>query len=346
VTLRRRGFTLIELLVVIAIIGILAAMLFPVFARARESARKIQCLSNVKNIALAIQMYLTDYDKFMPLGNMDPGAAAYFHSLPRGSSYSYPDSICNHIRQANPYAREPVILDEYIKNREVWSCPSAKLLVTATGIVPVGRAGLWYNNFIDYGYGVWHDDYMCPPCELCWPSGWGGQVTDSFKQGRADDANDGSSDSGAFVMGVSINDNMHWQNPTGINDVAKYVVCGDSGGSTLWGARFLAFPDVCIGAAPCGLPDCPEACTADWANCPDSRNCGLDTDSKVQFYKDQTFRKRFARHMGGSNVGFADGHAKWFTAETIIFQNCPWPNSVFEGLPTGCCWYPLPEPCQ
>ena len=55
---KRKGFTLIELLVVIAIIGILAAMVFPVFARARESARKAVCLSNVKNIALAFQMYL------------------------------------------------------------------------------------------------------------------------------------------------------------------------------------------------------------------------------------------------------------------------------------------------
>ena len=65
-TRRRNGFTLIELLVVIAIIGILAAMLFPVFARSGESARKIQCLSNVKNIALAMQMYLADYDKTPP----------------------------------------------------------------------------------------------------------------------------------------------------------------------------------------------------------------------------------------------------------------------------------------
>ena len=56
----RKGFTLIELLVVIAIIGILASMVFPVFARARESARKAVCLSNVKNIALAVQMYLAD----------------------------------------------------------------------------------------------------------------------------------------------------------------------------------------------------------------------------------------------------------------------------------------------
>jgi prepilin-type N-terminal cleavage/methylation domain-containing protein len=64
---RRHGFTLIELLVVIAIIGILAAMLFPVFARARESARKIQCLSNVKNIAMAVQMYIADYQQSPPV---------------------------------------------------------------------------------------------------------------------------------------------------------------------------------------------------------------------------------------------------------------------------------------
>ena len=63
---RRKGFTLIELLVVIAIIGILAAMVFPVFARARESARKVVCLSNVKNLALAMQMYLNDNNDTFP----------------------------------------------------------------------------------------------------------------------------------------------------------------------------------------------------------------------------------------------------------------------------------------
>jgi prepilin-type N-terminal cleavage/methylation domain-containing protein len=66
VSLRRKGFTLIELLVVIAIIGILAAMVSPVFARARESARKAVCLSNVKNIALAIQMYIGDHNDTLP----------------------------------------------------------------------------------------------------------------------------------------------------------------------------------------------------------------------------------------------------------------------------------------
>ncbi len=63
----RRGFTLIELLVVIAIIAILAAILFPVFARAREKARQTSCLSNVKQLGLGIMMYVQDYDERMPV---------------------------------------------------------------------------------------------------------------------------------------------------------------------------------------------------------------------------------------------------------------------------------------
>ena len=62
----RNGFTLIELLVVIAIIAILAAILFPVFAQAREKARQTQCLSNLRQIGTSIIMYATDYDGCFP----------------------------------------------------------------------------------------------------------------------------------------------------------------------------------------------------------------------------------------------------------------------------------------
>ena len=62
----KRAFTLIELLVVIAIIAILAAILFPVFAQAREKARSISCLSNQKQIGLAVLQYVQDYDEIFP----------------------------------------------------------------------------------------------------------------------------------------------------------------------------------------------------------------------------------------------------------------------------------------
>ncbi|MCS7190021.1 MAG: DUF1559 domain-containing protein, partial [Fimbriimonadales bacterium] len=65
--MNRKGFTLIELLVVIAIIAILAAILFPVFAQARESARQTQCTNNQKQIATSVMMYVQDYDETFPM---------------------------------------------------------------------------------------------------------------------------------------------------------------------------------------------------------------------------------------------------------------------------------------
>src|ERR1051326_5958910 len=66
-----KAFTLIELLVVIAIIAILAAILFPVFAQAREKARQTSCLSNEKQLGLAVMQYLQDYDELLPTGTAE-----------------------------------------------------------------------------------------------------------------------------------------------------------------------------------------------------------------------------------------------------------------------------------
>ena len=116
---RKRGFTLIELLVVIAIIGILAAMLFPVFARAREAARRAVCLNNIKQMSLGMLMYLNDYDEMFPSRVTDDPTAT---------------GTASKAEWANPWQRWFIKVDPYIKNRSVYACPSAKLVEIARGV--------------------------------------------------------------------------------------------------------------------------------------------------------------------------------------------------------------------
>src|ERR1700732_1625349 len=90
---RRNAFTLIELLVVIAIIAILAAILFPVFARAREKARQTSCLSNMKQLAMGVLMYRQDYEGLGPpcqVSGFPAGAPDLAHKFTwRGMIYPY-----------------------------------------------------------------------------------------------------------------------------------------------------------------------------------------------------------------------------------------------------------------
>jgi prepilin-type N-terminal cleavage/methylation domain-containing protein/prepilin-type processing-associated H-X9-DG protein len=102
-----KGFTLIELLVVIAIISILAAILFPVFARARENARRASCLSNLKQIGLGMMMYVQDYDEHYP--HMSGGPAT---PPPGGWWYNGSWFWMN-------------MIEPYVKSTQVFICPSS-----------------------------------------------------------------------------------------------------------------------------------------------------------------------------------------------------------------------------
>jgi len=114
----RKGFTLIELLVVIAIIAILAAILFPVFARAREKARQASCQSNVKQLALGILMYASDYDELLPYCCV-PTARAFSQNMDRLPWWRPANVAVTDIRYKG-------LVEPYIKNRELWGCPSSR----------------------------------------------------------------------------------------------------------------------------------------------------------------------------------------------------------------------------
>jgi len=143
-----KGFTLIELLVVIAIIAILAAILFPVFARARENARRTACLSNMKQIGLGIMQYTQDYDEHYPrawggigtdgrTGNPDdietdtskPGGVFKINAAASG--------VADHYRTWMDY------IYPYVKSTQLFQCPSH-----VTGY-----------DYPDYGYSVAFSNY-------------------------------------------------------------------------------------------------------------------------------------------------------------------------------------------
>jgi len=136
---RRKGFTLIELLVVIAIIAILAAILFPVFARAREQARKATCQSNLKQLGLTLMMYSQDYDeKMLPI--VTPSSV--------GLEARWPQILAPYIKMRG-FVR---CLDANYSGTTAFGCTYEEAINNPNGGTPPGMFDYAYGLYPSYGY--------------------------------------------------------------------------------------------------------------------------------------------------------------------------------------------------
>ena len=183
----QRGFTLIELLVVIAIIAILAAILFPVFAKAREKARQSSCLSNAKQLELALMQYAQDYDETLP--------GLWQSNVSPWSTYTWDKVVA-----------------PYIKNTQVLMCPSRPTgygysMIYGTGAIGTGSRHT--ASYLTYNGAAWGSaglGLVARPAEIvilaeCWP-GQGHLPSMGSWQITVDEDGDGVPESSAYGAGT------------------------------------------------------------------------------------------------------------------------------------------------
>ena len=243
---RAPAFTLIELLVVIAIIAILAAILFPVFAQAREKGRQAACFSNMKQLGLAVTMYAQDYDESLPMWHWarrdQPQPLIWYHAL-----------------------------KPYVRNMAVYICPSDKRRALDPSWGPQAtwpEMGQKWTAHISYGYNEpvlnGHDD-----------------GTTKTRQGGPTTLADMDEPAAYYLIGDCASPlNDGWCTPTAGRRMFRMA----------WPDRDVWWNEVPVDLKP-------------------DQIAALD---------------HYARHLGGGNLAFADGHAKWLKSERMIIA----PDSV------------------
>ena len=321
---RKQGFTLIELLVVIAIIAILAAILFPVFAKAREKARQISCLSNEKQIGLGIMQYVQDYDETMPAGyaygDTVGGTAC---SVPGGSAA--PGAGCD----ATGIRSYSGMIMPYVKSNQVFVCPDDP----NGGIAPTNFTGTNANpGAVTFTPGIQDTQaprisYSCN--EQVMPRPRGGVMGRTVGQPQQ------------VVSLASIDVPASTICVTEFSNYANAVSGTGTGGTTNKSHRPMnALQEgatdptgkspyntdnvAAAGSLPFALS--PTAAAAAYAAAP-TIPLGDGTYAHIIYTAD-------GRHTGGDNYIFCDGHAKWYKIEnTLNCKNFLWGTKTFNEAP-------------
>jgi prepilin-type N-terminal cleavage/methylation domain-containing protein/prepilin-type processing-associated H-X9-DG protein len=295
----RRAFTLIELLVVIAIIAILAAILFPVFAQARASARAISCVSNVKQGALATLMYAQDYDEAIPL--IDNNGSTYYGCCAGGNCQ--PDWGSPGVDPNEVPAMFFNVIQPYVKNSQVGYCPEIGPTKWAAAIPNPAIAGVPYVAALEQK-GIYQGAFSQMAVNMLLTefgpdSSWAGCATGK-----------------GYAAGHSTQ--ASWTRPAEL-----YLLTGDS----VWGEGINGDPSPSLGVGN-------VAVWPDYSN--DTQKCTNWGGYPLNFYPGWTWyvHKATARqghfanaantqfdqgiNSGMANVAMADGHVKAYKRNQIM----------------------------
>jgi prepilin-type N-terminal cleavage/methylation domain-containing protein/prepilin-type processing-associated H-X9-DG protein len=302
----RNGFTLIELLVVIAIIAILAAILFPVFAQAREKARQTSCLSNMKQIALANLMYGQDWDESYALNrscNLTPIGGGPANATPCAQG----DVAFGWIDLVEPY----------VKNYGIFKCPSD----TMQPVLLPNVDGLRYHWGAPAQPGtlrgfVWGSRTEAAPTR-------GGDYRSSYAR------NNNFANNGVWMAVYA--EIQYPSNTIMIYEFSPNTGAGANGNEGIPGSTWNI-------NRPNGQNIAGSGCVPSPANPPSNvaRNVVSFVHQSPNFFRDAGVRaqelagRSSTRHSGGVNYAFTDGHAKWVRPERVLGQ-CNWGNTKEYG---------------
>ena len=268
----RKGFTLLELLILVVVIALLAALLFPVFARARRSARGNVCIHNLRQLAAGLLMYAQDNDGRAPGVGHPYASGAWAGGWPR-----------------NEYVLWEVMIDPYVGNRTAFNCPDAINSSLPNEdwdgwyLVGVPLPADWDGVPVSYGINVLLQLSYRPPRVSDYDGGslsyWGNSSWDTFPNTWFNYANM------AQGPGVGMDPSTGWggRNLCRLQKPSEVVLLSDASGPVEACYQKVNTTQICGWQTPtCSLED-PVA--QDWATS--------------------------GRHKGGNNWAFADGHVKW-----------------------------------
>lgn len=294
----RKAFTLIELLVVIAIIAILAAILFPVFAAAKESAKKSNCLSNSKQMGLALMQYLADTDDMYPM--------AYYYKN---------NTATTNGGSAGGYVTWTVLLQPYIKNEQMFVCPSDR----NQGLPPDNPPCNPFTNTSTLGCEAQVPRLSYIPNSAIMPRKRGPQDAPNTVNATLVDA-----PANVIAMAEMTNHlNCIYLASTGqgnperrnkshrpVNAIMRNATGGQWAGQSVadaTGPIYAITKQAAEGVEGWGGPSDSGAIT----NVAGCRGTASDTGLHIRFMEP-------ARHTGGSNYTFADGHSKYHKFDATI----------------------------